>query len=278
MIGSTSEGPGLSDGDLDFVIGEAAPEFPDKAKLKQLIKEDVAFRKGIISDERVFRKVMADKEVILRISSALYFEILLRKALKELEKASHTVEKAGTQTVAVFDTKEVANLLSKPPVLNYLAGMLSSFTRIESYIIPVRIRKGIWRKIRFNDMDIDSIIRFCQAVGEEHRLSLYKRIADICLFILGIFPEFAPFDYSYPLSGERRTQIAGRVRRGIEDYEEEGRKFYKLAAEHPSARTLKLSEVFWLLHENFNAAKKPLNFIADHYIYYEKQKLFGIES
>jgi hypothetical protein len=218
---------------------------------------------------------MADEEALVKISPALYFEILLRKALRELEKASHTVERAGSQAVPVFDAREVVALLSKQPVFDYLVDMLTSFTRIESYTIPVRVRKGVWRKIRFNDMDIDSLTRFCETVDEEHRFSFYKRIADVCLFILGVFPEHAHFDYRYPLSGEARPHIPSRVRRGIEEYEEEGKKFYKLAAEHQSARELDLSEVFWLLHGNFNAARKPMSFISEHYLHYQKQRLFG---
>jgi len=69
------------------------------------------------------------------------------------------------------------------------------------------------------------------------------------------------FDYRYPLSGELRPKIAGRVRRGIEEHEEEGRKFYRLAGKHPSARIIDSLEVLLPLHENFKMAKKPLNFI-----------------
>lgn len=270
--------PQLSERDVDFVVTTAVPDSKDKGKLKRLIREDEAFRKGLVGDEKVFRKLMADEELILRISPALYFEILLRRAVKELEGASHTIERAGTQAVPVFDTKEVLGLLARQAVLDYLADMLSSFTRIESYVIPVRVRRGIWRKLRFNDMDIDSLSRFCEAVDEEYRFSFYKRIADVCLFILGLFPEYAQFDYRYPSSGEPRPRIAGRSRRGMEDYEEEGRRFYRLAGEHPSAGQLGLSEVLWLLHDNFNTAKKPLNFISDHYLHHKKLKLFETEN
>jgi hypothetical protein len=103
-------------------------------------------------------------------------------------------------------------------------------------------------------------------------MGFYKRIADICLFILGIFPDYAERDYRHPFSGQVRPHIRGKVRISPEDYEKEGRKFYKLAAEHPSAKELDLSEVFWALHENFQKAKKPLNFIADHYLQYTRHK------
>jgi len=59
-------------------------------------------------------------------------------------------------------------------------------------------------------------------------------------------------------------------------YEEEGRRFYKLAAEHHAARELSLSRVFWTLHGNFQKARKPLNFIADHYLHYRKLNLLKV--
>jgi len=277
MAGLKLKSMNLSDSDLDFVIWEAAPEFSDKEKLKQIIREDDDFRRALVGDERVFRRVITDEEIFLKISPALYFEILLRKTLKELEKTSHTIEKVGGEQVPVFDTKAVVDLLAREMVLEYLADMLSSFTKTESYVIPIRVRKGVWRKIRFSDMDVDSLSRLCETASEEHRFGFYKRIADVCLFILGVFPEYVQFDYRYPLSGEVKPRI--RVgRKGLQEYEDEGRKFYKLAAEHESAKMLELSRVFWLLHENFNAAKKPLNFISQHYFAYKKHQLFGVEN
>lgn len=277
MAGLKLKSLNLSESDLDFVVQEAAPESGDKEKLKQLIREDEDFRRALIGDDRVFRRVMADEEIFLKISPALYFEVLLRKTLKELEKASHTVERVGGEQVPVFDTKAVVGLLAREVVLEYLADMLSSFTRTESYVIPIRMRKGVWRKIRFSDMDIDALSRLCEVADEEHRLSFYKRIGDVCLFILGIFPEYAQFDYRYPLSGEVRPKIR-TGRRGLQEYEEEGRKFYRLAAEHESAKMLELSGVFWLLYENFNAARKPLNFISQHYLHHRKRQLFRVDN
>lgn len=270
--------PKFSERDLDFVVEGAAPEFKDKTKLKRLITEDEAFRKGLVGDEKVFKKVMTEEDAFLKISPPLYFEILLRKALKELERASHTVERTGTQVVAVFDTKEVVELFAREVVVDYLAEMMSSFTRVESYSIPVRVREGTWRKLRFNDMDIDSLTKFAEAVEEEYRFGFYKRIADVCLFTLGVFPEYAHFDYRYPFSGEARPAISGRARRGMEEYEEEGRKFYKLAADHRSAADLGLTEVMGILRDKLNVAKKPLNFVSDHYLNYKKTTLFGLEA
>jgi hypothetical protein len=155
--------------------------------------------------------------------------------------------------------------------------MLSSFTRITSYVIPVRVRKGIWRKIRFDDMDIDALTRFCETVDEGDGFSFYKRIADVYLLILGIFPEYVQFDYRRPSFGKGQPRIMAKLGRSMREYEEEGRRFYKLAAEHYSARLLELSEALWLLYENFDTAKKPLNFISEHYLRQRKHKLFEVQ-
>ena len=262
----------LSDRDLDFLAETASPEIKDKSRLKEIIQEDEDFRNSYVGDEKVFRKLMDDQEIFLKISPALFFEVLLRKAANDLEESGYTLEKTSRMKIPVFDTKEVSELLTREPLLLYLADMLASFTKIQSYTLSFRVRKGVWEKIRFNDLDILSLMNFCRAAGDEYRIGFYKRIADICLFILGIFPDYAERDYRYPFSGQVRPHILGKLRISQEDYEKEGRKFYKLAAEHPSAKELDLAETFLALYENFQKAKKPLNFISDHYLQYTRHK------
>jgi len=265
----------LSAKDFEFLVETVAPETTDKIRLKQIIREDEGFKNSFIEDERVFRRLIDGEETVLKISPTLFFEILLRRATHDLGRVSYTVEKAITQKIPVFDSKGVVELLAKESLLDYLADMLSSFTKIESYGISFEMERGREKEIRFNDLDIFSLMSLCEAAGDEHRLAFYKRIADICLFILGMFPEYAERDYRYPLSGQIRPQIRGKERLSPEAYEKEGRKFYKLAAEHRSSKELNLSDIFWTLHGHFEKAKKPLNFIADHYLYHTKQTFFG---
>ena len=268
----------FTEADLDFVISETAPDAKNKAHLKQLVQEDDDFRQALVGDNRVFQRAMADEEVFLNISPGLYFEILLRRALNELEVATHTVEWVGKQSIPVFDTVEVVDILARSEVLNYLAQMLASFTRIHSYIISVRVRKGIRRRIRYNDMDIDSLLRLSSSADEEERFGFYKRIADVCLFISGIFSAYAPSSYSSEASGQDNLRRIRHMRRSMEDYEEEGRRFYSLVEDHPTAQTLNLSEVFGLLSKNFTAARKPLSFIATHYLHSRNHNLFGVPT
>ncbi len=265
----------LTGADLEFLVSTAAPETGDKARLKQIIEEDEDFRNAFIDDARTIRKVVSDKESFLKISPRLYFEILLRKVRKELAAASHTIEHGGPHKVAVFDAGEVVDLLSRKSVLLYLADMLSSFTKVQSYSITYRVREKLWRKIRFHDADVDSLIRDMELAGEEYRFPFYKRIADICLFLVGIFPEYVRSSSRYPLTGEPRPRFFGWTRWTTEEYEEEGRKYYKLASLHPVAQGQELSEVFGLLHDGFHLARKPLHLIAESYIHCERPALIG---
>ena len=264
-----------TDADLGFLVETAAPEVSDKARLRKLIRVDEDLLNAFIEDENTSRKIMTDQEVFLKISPRLYFEILLRRTRRELEGASHTIERSGTKIIAVFDTKEVVDLLYRKDILIYLADMLASFVKVEDYTIFYPTERETWREISFSDLDIDSLIIFSESVDEESRLGFFKRIGDICLFILGLFPEYVRATHRYPFSGELRPQPAGRVIRSLEDYEEEGRRFYQMAAEHPAVRSNELSEVFNLLHENFSTAKKPLNFIANHYLHYRTLNLLN---
>ncbi len=265
---------GLANRDLDFIIDTVSPEVRDRSHLKRIIEEDEDFRKSYIGDEKVFHRVMSDEEIFLKISPALFFEILLRKTARDLESVGYTIEKSRTMKIPVFDTQEVTGLLAQERVLRYLADMLSSFTRIESYTFPVMVGKRVWKKFRFNDLDIHSLMSVCDLVDVEYRLGLYKRIADICLFILGIFPDYAERDYRYPFSGQLRPHLRDKFRIGPEEYGKEGRKFYRLAAGHPAAKEMELAEVFESLHDHFPEAKKPLNFLAEHYLQYTRHSFF----
>ncbi len=94
---------GFSDADLDFVVDLAAPDAQDRDQLIRLLRHDEEFRKALVSDDIVFQHVMDDEEIFLKISPALYFEVLLRRAIKELETATHTMERTGRQNIPVFD-------------------------------------------------------------------------------------------------------------------------------------------------------------------------------
>ena len=73
--------------DLQFVIEEAGSGSLDPERLKQMVRDDSSFRNVLMSDEKVFNRVVfSEDEELLRISPVLYFDVLLRRALKILAR------------------------------------------------------------------------------------------------------------------------------------------------------------------------------------------------
>ena len=271
----------FTDGDLDFLVSIVLPGLSNALSVREAIRNDPAYRKAIVSDERVFFQVINDKESFLKISPSLYFEVLLRRAQKDLISSSYTIEREGRGNIPVFDTGKVAGFLDTPNMLEYLANMLASFTRIRSFVVPVRVRKGIRRRVRYNDMDVDSLIDFAARVDESERFSYYKRIGDVCLFLTGLFRDSTYSQKShvgsYFQSGTYpRTTFVRKRRRSVEEYESEGRRFYRLAEEHPTASVLELTDVFSVLRDEFSAARKPLAFLSARYLHSRPNKLFDV--
>lgn len=267
-------GARLTAADLDFLVSTVAPQAGNKRGVLRLLREDEDFRDSFLEEEAVFRRVVEDRDVFLKISPVLYFEVLLRRVRRELTGATHTIERGRAHKVAVFDAGRVVDLLANKEVLHYLADMLSSFTRVDSYSISYRLGRGVWGRIRISDADIDCLIRLMDAAGEEYRPHFYKRIADICLFLLGIFPESVSWSPPRMAGAESGPRLASWVGRTAQEYEEQGKKYYRLAAKHPAARDWEMAEVFERLYEDFQTARKPLNLIAEQYIQQRRHAIF----
>jgi hypothetical protein len=259
----------LPDRDLRYVIETVLPERRDVDHLLGLLRDDEAFVEAMIAAPRLFERVMAEEAIGLRFTPTLFFHVLLCQAHKDLQQAHYTVERRARQKIPIFDSHAVVDLLGEPPMRQYLAEMLVSFTRIRGFTYPVRVRRGVWYKRRFSDLDVDSLMRLCQSVEEQLRFGFYKRIADVCLFIAGVFPEYAQPGTS--------AAWAGRGQRDLEDYEQEGRQFYELAADHEGAAVLELRDVLLALSQRFTLAAKPLTFLSEHYLLTRRHVLFGAQ-
>jgi hypothetical protein len=264
----------FSDNDIRFLIETVDPQLLSRV---EIMKDDASIVEGMLANEpaRLFDRIMSmTEETMMTISPRFLFEVLLRRAGHELKNQSYTVERTATQRIPVFDAREVSRFLEDRSIIVYLADLLASFTKVQSLTLRSRIRKGIWRRVRFSDMDVDSLVQLCGAADEGQRFGFYKRIADLCLFILGIFPEYAGLGATYRSGSEPKPRFSRRLGRSAEDYEQQGRLFYKLAGQHRSAKALELDQTLYKLHEKFTIAKKPLNYISDNYLKFRKGELF----
>jgi hypothetical protein len=262
--------------DLLFVIEALIPERGDPEGVVNLLQEDAPLLEAMLEDDRLFRVLMAKEEIGLSVSPQLFFRVLLQRARRDLEQEAYTVERRHLQKVVLFDTSQVVDLLARPFVRDYLALMLASFTRIRSTTLPIRVRPGIWQRLRINDLDVDSLVRYVQVLDEESRFEVYQRIADACLFLAGIFPEYIEARQPYPQSGQPQLRLRSSLLHSLEDYEAYGRTFYRLAARHKQARVEGLEKVLAILSEEFVLAEKPLAFLAARYLSLRKHRLFGL--
>jgi len=265
----------LTYNDIKILSKILVPNYKETEKLYKTIREDEEILRKMLSDSRLFTYIMKNPKSYMEISPTLLFAILLRHMRNELINHPYTFENNDGDHIVVFDAKDIINLLEKEEALDYLTELLVSFTRIHSFSTIYRIRKGTWRRLKFSDFDIDSLIRFSRTLDENLRFRPFKKVADICLFILGIFPEYVE-KHEWPLSfGDRRLASHPKVKKiGFENY---GSYYYQKASNMETAYTLGLHDILNYFAENFKIAEKTLNYITDKYlVFHDKKKLFPI--
>ena len=261
---------GFTDADLLFLIDVLMPHSRDKGRMIRVLGEDSEILEGMLADERLLRRLLNDPESIIRVSPRLFFGVLLNRVKKDFTDLPYTLEHSRRQSMVVFDGAEVLKLLETPGVNEYLRDMLVSFVRINSHSRTVRVRKGVWHRFSFNDFEIDSLMRFSRAIDESQRFPPYKRIADICLFTIGMLSDLTR-------EGEHdQDATASRFRssRNRAEYTEQGRYYYRIAARHESAQVQEVSDVMLFLADNLTIAAKPLSLMMSRYLEPFKERVF----
>ncbi|MGD2103979.1 MAG: hypothetical protein PVJ55_02545 [Anaerolineae bacterium] len=260
--------------DLWFMVDTLMPQTRDKEHAVDAIQDDQRFVEAMLEDDRIFERLMSGEEVLTQVSPWLLFAVLLRRARRDLRAESFTTERRRLQKVVIFDTADVIDLLEEDRLRAYLVATLVSFTRVESVTVAVRVGKNVWRRYRTNELDVDGLMRYSQALEEELRFEPYRRIGDVCLFLAGLFPNAIESEYRYPLSGQVRPRAQARACASLEDYEAHGQAFYRLASQHEMAGVQGLEDVLETLSERFILAEKALRFVSDRYLGLLRDQLF----
>ncbi len=200
---------------------------------------------------------------MVALSPRLLFAILLRRIRRDLSETPYTVERVSADgRVVVFDAGIAHKLLQSREVLDYLVDLLVSFERAGTVTVRSAAPRPVVR--RLSTLSIDDMRELTGLVEPEDRPAVFRRIGDLALFLTGVFPDSVEWRPHLPLS----AAVAGRFRKAwrIEDYEEEGRRAYRLAAEHLSGDAPDLAGVLTRLADEFTAARKPLTVLAERYL------------
>ncbi|MDR7520234.1 MAG: hypothetical protein QN131_05830 [Armatimonadota bacterium] len=217
-----------------------------------------------IEDDRVLRRLQADDRAVIELSPRFLFTVLLARIRRDLAEVPYTVERVDADgRVVVFDAHAAHELLRSHEMFAYLVDLLVSFERAETMTIRRRTPGAkVWR---LNTLNIDDMMQLANLVAPGLRPMVFRRIGDIALFTTGIFPEAVVRGPRRPL-GIADTAAPLRRRLRLEDYEAEGRRFYRLAADRLIASQPVLAQVLTRLAEEFTAARKPLNVLAERYV------------
>jgi hypothetical protein len=201
---------------------------------------------------------------VIELSPRSLFTVLLRRIRRDLAEIPYTVERVeSTGRVVVFDAGLACELLRASEMFDYLVELLVSFERSET--VAVRQRPFARKPRRLSTLSIDDMLELANVIDPPLQAMVFRRIGDIALFTTGLFPDAV-------LRGSRltprltREAMRRRSLRRLEDYEEEGRRYYRLAADRLSSSHPALSGVLTRLADEFTAARKPLNVLSERYV------------
>ncbi|HTQ52087.1 MAG TPA: hypothetical protein VMJ12_15365 [Candidatus Acidoferrales bacterium] len=245
----------LTEPDLKFVVETVATKRRDHDHIIDLVRDKDDLLEPMLEDPKLAERLINELEVLVRISPYLMFTVLLRRVRRDLEGRSFVLERDERgNRIPVFEAARAGELLSDPSLREYLIEMLCSFVRTNIAVLYRQEGRG-WQKRKFSDMDMDDMIALCQLAESELKPRFYKRIADIALFLTGVYPDHASFFVRRPRSQDWRR---------VPDYEREGRRFYTLAAQETEPPGP--ASVFEKLAEQFTLARGVLNTLSDHYL------------
>jgi hypothetical protein len=247
----------LTESDLKFIVETVATRRRDHDHIIGLVHDKEDLLEPMLEDPKLAERLVNEEEVFVRVSPYLMFAVLLRRVRRDLEGRSFMFERdARGKGIPVFEASQGVQLLGDPAIREYLIEMLCSFVRTNTGLLYWRER-GAWHKRKFSDMDMDDMIALCHLVEPAFKPRLYKRIADIALFLTGIYPDHAS------LFVPRSRGQAARAR-AVSDYEREGRRFYRLAVRETEPPWP--ASVFNDLAEKFTLAREALNTFNDCYL------------
>lgn len=251
-----------SEGDLQFLAGAIGGDSHAAAAHLRDWRAHPDRVEPHLDDERVLPQMLADDRNVLGVSPRFLFTVLLRRIRRDLASIPYTVERVEPEgRLVVFDAAVVHELLRSDEVFHYLVELLVSFERIDTLTIRGPRRSGARR---LNTLNLDDMVELAGLVDAPLRPMVFRRVGDIALFVTGIFHD-AMHRGARPSPSPFARTLVGRWRQ-LEDFEAEGRRFYRLAADQLRDVQPGLARVLDRLAGEFTIARKPLAVLAERYV------------
>lgn len=154
-----------------------------------------------------------------------------------------------------------------------MAELLASFTKVASGRYSVQAG-GQMRRRKFSELDPGRLAGVLEAAPDAERSGVYRRLGDVALFMVGVFPNYAAHALG-PVNAARscapptyRFPGADRLAEAppIELLEYLGARWHRAARELALVRTARL-DVVAEVADRFRQARRVLNHVAHWYLF-----------
>ncbi len=156
----------LKDHDLKYVIEHFPLPGQNYEEIAKLILTLPSTLESLLNSEYLYHKIIERSELILEVSPFLFFNVLLRRAIKH------------TQTPK--DRK----------IINYIANLLSIFIKVDRLY-----------KVEPNDFDAHQtlldLVTEAASANTRRQFLIYSHIGNYSLFISGLFPQWIEYRHRY---------------------------------------------------------------------------------
>ena len=232
----------------------------------------------VLADPQVFEAIFgpgatAAGQAVLA-SPFLAFAVAVHRAAADLPTMGYVTERSlARQRLPLFDAPALSDFLGSADRRLFLTELLASFTRVASGRYRVTVG-GRWRTRRFSELEPVRLAGLLDAVPEESRPGVYRRLGDVALFLSGVFPDYVANRMFGPVNVARllraahvpapdRERLAGTP--DLELLEQLGARWYRSALALAPVQTGRLAVVAEVA-DRFRQARRVLNHVADRYL------------
>ncbi|HYK69447.1 MAG TPA: hypothetical protein VEV45_15995 [Streptosporangiaceae bacterium] len=204
------------------------------------------------------------------ISPFLVFAAAIHRVAADIGSSGYVPERATPRLrIPVFDGPQLAAYLAEPAHRLFLTELLASFARSSSGVIVTQSAQGLRRR-RWNDLDLGRLANLLDALPEQERPPVWRRLGDLALFLAGVFPAALERALTGRLDPIRLALMTGLAPPSgglgpAELFEWFGASWYRLAARRTSSAR-ETAAVLRDSADHIHEARRVLNAAADRYL------------
>ncbi len=253
----------FTDRDVATLAGIAgygsADELRASVRLRPWIMDD------LLEEDEVFAAVMDRHDHPANVvSPSLLFAVLAHRVAKELRTADYVHDWAGPRwRLPVFDVEPLHEFLADPGRLSFLARLLASFVAPEPPPVPA------------NPMDMIDLAGWVEAALPDDRVTLFRRLGDLALFLAGVFPDRVGSAPLMPIDAQRLGKTLEMTAEdilalcsttslapGLDAFDTLGAAWYTAARQAAPTQPPVVSDIA----SRFSSARRVLNVLSDRYL------------